>query len=97
MRPDIEIAREAHMLPIKEIAARIGIPERGLELYGPYKAKINLTYCLNCMEHPPGKLILVTATSPTPAGEGKTTTSIGLTDAMNRLNKQTAVCLREPS
>ncbi|MCF2141479.1 MAG: formate--tetrahydrofolate ligase [Candidatus Lokiarchaeota archaeon] len=97
MKPDIEIAREAHLLPITQIAARIGIPERSLELYGPYKAKINLTYCLNCMEHPPGKLVLVTATSPTPAGEGKTTTSIGLTDAMNRLNRQTAVCLREPS
>ena len=97
MKPDIEIAREARMLPITQIAARIGIPERALELYGPYKAKINLNYCLNCMEQPPGKLILVTATSPTPAGEGKTTTCIGLTEAMNRLNRQTAVCLREPS
>lgn len=97
MKPDIEIAREAHMVPITQVAARIGIPERALEQYGPYKAKINLNYCLECGDQKPGKLILVTATSPTPAGEGKTTTSIGLTEAMNRLNCQTAVCLREPS
>ncbi|MHA1521004.1 MAG: formate--tetrahydrofolate ligase [Promethearchaeota archaeon] len=97
MKPDIEIARNAHMLPITQIAARIGIPERALELYGPHKAKINLSYCIDCMGQTPGKLILVTATSPTPAGEGKTTTSIGLTDALNRLNRQTAACLREPS
>ncbi len=97
MKPDIEIAREARKLPITKIAARIGIPENALEQYGPYKAKINLSYCYDCMEQQPGKLILVTATSPTPAGEGKTTTSIGLTEALNRLGKQTAVCLREPS
>ena len=98
MKQDIEIAREAELRPIYEIAAKMGIPEEALEPYGKNKAKINLDFCFKCKkQHKPGKLILVTATSPTPAGEGKTTTSIGLTEGLNRLNKQAAVCLREPS
>jgi len=98
MKQDIEIAREAELRPIYEIAAKMGIPEEALEPYGKNKAKISLDFCFKCRkQHKPGKLILVTATSPTPAGEGKTTTSIGLTEALNRLNKQAAVCIREPS
>jgi formate--tetrahydrofolate ligase len=98
MKQDIEIAREAELRPIYEIAAKMGIPEEALEPYGKDKAKISLEFCFKCRkQHKPGKLILVTATSPTPAGEGKTTTSIGLTEALNRLNKQAAVCIREPS
>ena len=98
MKQDIEIAREAELRPIYEIAAKMGIPEEALEPYGKDKAKISLDFCFKCRkQHKPGKLILVTATSPTPAGEGKTTTSIGLTEALNRLNKQAAVCIREPS
>ncbi|MHA1856396.1 MAG: formate--tetrahydrofolate ligase [Promethearchaeota archaeon] len=98
MKQDIEIAREAELRPINEIAAKMGIPEEALEPYGKNKAKISLEFCFMCRkQHKPGKLILVTATSPTPAGEGKTTTSIGLTEALNRLNKQAAVCIREPS
>jgi len=98
MKQDIEIAREAELRPIYEIAAKMGIPEEALEPYGKDKAKISLDFCFKCRkQHKPGKLILVTATSPTPAGEGKTTTSIGLTEALNQLNKQAAVCLREPS
>jgi len=98
MKQDIEIAREAELRPIFEIAAKMGIPEEALEPYGKDKAKISLEFCFKCRkQHKPGKLILVTATSPTPAGEGKTTTSIGLTEALNQLNKQAAVCIREPS
>ncbi len=98
MKQDIEIAREAELRPIYEIAAKMGIPEEALEPYGKNKAKISLDFCFKCRkQHKPGKLILVTATSPTPVGEGKTTTSIGLTEALNRLNKQAAVCIREPS
>ena len=98
MKQDIEIARAAEAKPITEIAAKMGIPEEALEPYGKDKAKISLDFCFKCQKkHKPGKLILVTATSPTPAGEGKTTTAIGLTEALNRLNKQAAVCIREPS
>ncbi len=98
MKPDIEIARAAKIKPIVEIAATLGIPEQAVDLYGKTKAKINMDYCTTCKKTTKqGKLILVTATSPTPAGEGKTTTSIGLTEALNLLNKQTTVCLREPS
>ncbi len=95
--PDIEIARASRMLPIGEIASRLGIHEDDLEYYGKYKAKVAMDFCRGLADRPTGKLVLVTAITPTPAGEGKTTTSIGLTDALNRLGKQTTVCLREPS
>ncbi len=95
--PDIEIARSAKMLPIREVGARLGIDEDDLELYGKYKAKLPPDLCRPREDAPVGKLILVTAITPTPAGEGKTTTSIGLADGLNRIGKQTVVCLREPS
>ena len=94
-KSDIEIAQEAKIRPITEIAAKIGISEDALEPYGRVKAKVN-TLTLKDLPRK-AKLILVTAISPTPAGEGKTTTSVGLCDAMNRLGKKTIVCLREPS
>jgi formate--tetrahydrofolate ligase len=94
---DIEIAREAKMLPIAEIAKKLNIDEDDLELYGKSKAKISLDLLGRNKKSKQGKLILVTAISPTPAGEGKTTTSIGLSDGLNRIGKQTTVCLREPS
>lgn len=95
MKTDIEIAQGSVMQPIEQIAESIGITEDMLELYGHTKAKIDLTK-LRGRERK-GKLILVTAITPTPAGEGKTTTSVGLADALHRLGKKTAVCLREPS
>ncbi|MGD0654144.1 MAG: formate--tetrahydrofolate ligase [Thermoguttaceae bacterium] len=95
--PDIEIARRANMLPIEEIAAKLGIPNDALEHYGKVKAKVSLDYYHALDNGSTGKLILVTAITPTPAGEGKTTTSIGLCDGLNRIGKKTAVCLREPS
>ena len=95
--PDIEIARRANMLPIEEIAARLGIPDAALDHYGRVKAKISLDYYHGLDNASTGKLVLVTAITPTPAGEGKTTTSIGLCDALNRIGKKAAVCLREPS
>lgn len=94
---DIEIAQAAHMRPIGEIAARLNIPEDKLEPYGRFKAKIALDHLLSLEERPDGKLILVTAISPTPAGEGKTTTLIGLGDALNRIGTNTLMCLREPA
>jgi len=94
---DIEIARAARMLPIEQIALKLGIGPEELEPYGRTKAKIPLELNRRLQDRAPGKLILVTAITPTPAGEGKTTTSIGLADALNRLGHQTAVCLREPS
>jgi formyltetrahydrofolate synthetase len=95
---DIEIAQEAKMVRIAELAQeKLGISDEHLEPYGHYKAKLSLDYLDSLKDRPDGKLILVTAISPTPAGEGKTTTSVGLTDAMNRLGKKTVVCLREPS
>jgi len=97
MKTDVEIAQEAVISPIKEIAAKLGIDEDNLELYGKYKAKIPTSYWEQIKDRPNGKLILVTAITPTPAGEGKTTTSIGLADAFNRLGKKIAVALREPS
>ena len=97
MKTDIEIAREAKMLPIKEVAASIGICEDDLEFYGKYKAKISNEYMNKVSENPDGKLVLVTAINPTPAGEGKTTTSIGLGMAMSKLGKKTMIALREPS
>ncbi len=95
--PDIEIARRANMLPIEEIAARLGIPDAALDHYGRVKAKVSLDYYHGLDNGSTGKLILVTAITPTPAGEGKTTTSIGLCDALNRIGKKASVCLREPS
>ena len=97
MKSDIEIARDASMLPVMEIGERLGIPADQMVPYGHTKAKVKLDYVASLRERPSGKLILVTAMSPTPAGEGKTTVAIGLTDAMNRLGRNTSVCLREPS
>jgi len=95
MKTDIEIAQEAKMKPITEIAAQLGLADEDVIPYGRYKAKINHRLIHNAKKQ--GKLILVTAISPTPAGEGKTTTSVGLADAMNALGKKTMLCLREPS
>ena len=95
--PDIEIARQAKMQPIGQIAAKLDIPDEALEPYGKHKAKVSLDYYKSLENREPGKLILVTAVSPTPAGEGKTTTTVGLGDALSRLGKKTAICLREPS
>lgn len=98
MKTDVQIAQEATMQPISQIAQHLAIPEDELELYGKYKAKISLNYWNNTLQHQEnGKLILVTAINPTPAGEGKTTTSIGLGDALHQLGKKTAIALREPS
>ncbi len=95
--PDIEIARRAKMLPIEEVAAKLGIDHCDLDHYGRYKAKVAQDIPQRLADRPAGKLVLVTAITPTPAGEGKTTTSIGLTDALNRIGKRATVCLREPS
>ena len=92
---DIEIAQASQMLPIEEVAAKVGIKPEQLENYGHYKAKVDI-HALKDLPRK-SKLVLVTAISPTPAGEGKTTTSVGLADALNRLGKNTIVCLREPS
>ncbi|MGV3555815.1 MAG: formate--tetrahydrofolate ligase [Croceibacterium sp.] len=97
MATDIEIARAATMKPIGEIAQRLGIPDESLEPYGRFKAKIAMDWIKAQGDKPDGKLVLVTAINPTPAGEGKTTTSVGLTDGLNRIGKSAAVCLREPS
>jgi formate--tetrahydrofolate ligase len=94
---DIEIAQRAKIKPIGEIAKRLNIPDHALSPYGRTKAKIHLHHLETLQDHPDGKLILVTAISPTPAGEGKTTTSVGLTDGLNQLGKNAIVCLREPS
>ena len=97
MKTDIEIAQEAVMLPIKEVAAKLGIEEDDLELYGKYKAKISNEYCASVQDRKDGKLILVTAINPTPAGEGKTTISVGLGQAFGKLGKKAVIALREPS
>ena len=98
MLPDIEIAQQAALTPIGELAEdRLGIPVDQLEPYGRYKAKISSEYLASLSDNPDGKLILVTAISPTPAGEGKTTTTVGLGDALNRIGKKAVICLREPS
>jgi formate--tetrahydrofolate ligase len=98
MRTDIEIAQQAKLRRIAELAHdRLGIPDEALEPYGHFKAKISLDYLDSLASRPDGKLILVTAINPTPAGEGKTTTSVGLGDALNRIGKKTVICLREPS
>ena len=96
-KSDIEIARAANMQPVDEIGAKLGIPAESLLQYGPYKAKLSADYIKSLEDKPDGKLILVTAITPTPAGEGKTTTSVGLGDGLNRIGKNTITCLREPS
>ncbi len=97
MKTDIQIATEAKMLPIKDIAAKLDITDDELELYGKYKAKINDAFLTRMKDKPNGKLILVTAINPTPAGEGKTTTSVGLGMAMSKIGKKAIIALREPS
>jgi formate--tetrahydrofolate ligase len=94
---DIEIAQAATMRPIGQIAAKLGIPDEALSPYGRYKAKVGLEYVNSLKDRPNGKLILVTAITPTPAGEGKTTTTVGLGDALNHIGKKAIICLREPS
>ena len=97
MKTDVEIAQEAKMQPIKEIAAKLGLTEDDLELYGKYKAKLTSEVWQKVKDRENGKLVLVTAINPTPAGEGKTTTSVGLADALHRMGKKVSVALREPS
>ncbi len=97
VKSDIEIAQEAKMLHIREVADKLGITEDDLEYYGKYKAKLSEEYLRKVEGNKKGKLILVTAINPTPAGEGKTTTSVGLGDALNRLGYKTVIALREPS
>jgi formate--tetrahydrofolate ligase len=94
---DIEIAQQTNMQRIVEVAARLGIAVDHLEPYGHYKAKVSLDFIASLKDRPDGKLILVTAMSPTPAGEGKTTTTVGLGDALNHIGKKAIICLREPS
>ena len=97
MKTDVQIAQEAKMKPIREVADYLGFPEEAIELYGNYKAKLNIHELKDYKDRPNGKLILVTAITPTPAGEGKTTTVVGLGDGLNRIGKRTSLALREPS
>ncbi|MBO4537686.1 MAG: formate--tetrahydrofolate ligase, partial [Erysipelotrichaceae bacterium] len=97
MLTDIEIAQTCEKKKITEIAADLGIPEESVELYGNYKAKIDYKLLKQLADRPNGKLVLVTAINPTPAGEGKTTTTVGLADALKQLGKKSVVALREPS
>src|SRR5215813_8463643 len=97
VKSDIEIAREAKMQPITQVGKKIGIPADALLNYGPYKAKVSFDFINSAQTNKDGKLILVTAISPTPAGEGKTTTTVGLGDGLNRIGKKAMSCLREPS
>ena len=97
MLTDVEIAQSAKMKPIVEVAQKVGLDEDDLELYGKYKAKISLEAIKKLDQNEDGKLILVTAINPTPAGEGKTTTMIGLSQALNKLGKKSVVAMREPS
>ncbi len=96
-RSDIEIARAARLLPITDIAARLGIPDDALAPYGGDKAKVRYDFIQSLADRPHGKLVLVTAITPTPAGEGKTTTTVGLGDGLNRIGRRAAICIREPS
>src|SRR5918997_2023606 len=97
-KSDIEIAQAAKMRPIMDIAReKLGIAPENLDPYGHYKAKVAMDYIKSLQSKPNGKLILVTAITPTPAGEGKTTTTVGLTDALNHIGKKAMLCLREPS
>ena len=95
--PDIEIARQADLLHVGEVAQTLGVPEDQLEIYGRYKAKVSMDFYDSVAGNSTGKLVLVSAINPTPAGEGKTTTTVGLGDALNRLGKPAVICLREPS
>ena len=97
VRSDIEIAQQAQLTPITEVAAKVGLTADDLELYGKYKAKISFAAIRRLQKKADGKLVLVTAITPTPAGEGKTLTSIGLAQAMNKLGTSAVVALREPS
>ena len=97
MKTDVQIAQEAKMLPISEIAGSLGITEDELDLYGKYKAKVSLDVLERLEDKPDGKLILVTAINPTPAGEGKTTMNVGLSMGLNKIGKKTITALREPS
>ena len=97
MLTDVQIAQSTKMMPIKEVAQKIGLSEDDLELYGKYKAKISLETIKRLENHKDGKLVLVTAINPTPAGEGKTTTMIGLSQGLNSLGYKTVVAMREPS
>lgn len=97
MKTDIQIAQEAELFPIKDVAAQLGIEEDELELYGKYKAKLSNELMEKVKDNQNGKLILVTAINPTPAGEGKTTTSVGLGQAFGKMGKKAVLALREPS
>ena len=97
MKSDVEIAQEAAMIHIEEVASQLGITQDDIELYGKYKAKVSLQTWENIKTRPDGKLVLVTAINPTPAGEGKTTTTVGLGDALHYMGKKVAIALREPS
>jgi formate--tetrahydrofolate ligase len=97
MLTDIEIARASKLKPIGEIAARLGIPDEALIPHGKHIAKVDHAFIRSVQDRPRGKLVLVTAITPTPAGEGKTTTTVGLGDALNRIGRRAAICLREPS
>ena len=96
-KTDIEIARKAKMKPIADIGDKLGIAEEHLHLFGPTKAKVSFDFINSLEDKPDGKLILITAITPTPAGEGKTTTTVGLGDSLNRIGKQATICIREPS
>ncbi|MGO2163772.1 MAG: formate--tetrahydrofolate ligase, partial [Streptococcus thermophilus] len=97
MKTDIEIAQSVELKPITEVVEKVGIGFDDLELYGKYKAKLSFDKINEVKDDKPGKLILVTAINPTPAGEGKSTMSIGLADALNKIGKKTMIALREPS
>src|SRR3989337_169664 len=98
MPTDIEIAQKAKLQRISKVALeRLGIPDEHLEPYGHYKAKVSLDYVEMLKDRPDGRLILVTAINPTPAGEGKTTTTVGLGDGLNAIGRKAIICLREPS
>ncbi|MDR6122663.1 formyltetrahydrofolate synthetase [Bacillus sp. SLBN-46] len=97
VKSDIEIAQESKMKPIVEIAEKIGLVEDDLELYGKYKAKISNEALSNLKTKESGKIILVTSINPTPAGEGKSTVTVGLGDALNRIGKKAMIAMREPS
>ena len=97
MKTDIEIAREAKLMPIVKVAEKLSINEDELEPYGRYKAKLSESFLRKVENNKRGKLILVTAINPTPAGEGKTTITVGLGEAFGKLNKKSVIALREPS
>lgn len=97
MKTDIEIAQEAEMIHIKEVAEKLDISEEELELYGKYKAKLSDELSKRIENNPNGKLVLVTAINPTPAGEGKTTVTVGLGQALGKMGKKASIALREPS